>query len=403
MIGGTAPGAIPKLYYVAMDPASTVLVAPLGFTRAADVSPDAERPGLLRARTLSPEVDPDEAFDYRLFPLHDCVDSQTVEPGLEEAGFETIDLSHNAALQQALDQVRSEDRISNNSADALRASLAGARFRLMNGRHLRVEHVADEGMIQRRAGPNGFDANPGGMDGANGHEGAPAIHGDQDVFGTPLKQIMKGGAPSLFRHQTPDARNDDSSLFLLNLWIPIQQITRPLVLMDRRTLDAKRHQLRYGLPVARFLDRDEERSVNDIWTFLPDAAQKWYFRSAMGPDQGYVFDTLGEPHGACVLPGEEALEQLYLQLGRACEAVAAADVDALRGIAAPPPPALPEVTTEALREAWLRMTKLLHEAGAHAAEICASDGPWKARARAAMDATIRKSVEMRLVATLTSD
>ena len=31
--------------------------------------------------------------------------------------------------------------------------------------------------------------------------------------------------------------------------------------------------------------------VNDIWTFLYDPPQEWYFRSIMGPDQAYVFDT----------------------------------------------------------------------------------------------------------------
>jgi hypothetical protein len=386
-----------------MAPPSSELRAQLGFTRAEHVSPDPERPGLLRARTLPFGVDPQEAFDFRSFALNDCADPRTSEAGLEEAGFETVDLSDNMRLQQALATVRDEDRVSDAAGEALRASLRGARLRLRNRRSLRVDHVADEGLIQRRAGPNGLDVNPGGMDGANGHGGARTIHADQDVFGTPLVQLMKGAAPRLFRHQTPDARNDDSSLFLLNLWIPIQQITRPLVLMDRRTLDQKRHQLRYGLPVTRFLERDEQSSVNDIWTFLPDPAQKWYFRSVMGPDQGYVFDTLGEPHGACILPGEEVLEQLYLALGRACEAVAAEDVRALREIAAAQPPALPGVTTEAIRAASLRMTDLLREAGSRAAEICAPGERWCARAREAMDSVIRKSVEVRLVATLTSD
>jgi hypothetical protein len=386
-----------------MDSTALELRAPLGFTRIEDVSPDDERPGLLRARTLPIGVDEDEAFDFRSCVLNDCVDPRTAVPELERWGFETIDLSRNGRLQHALATVRDDDRVSDESAEALRGSLRGAHFRLASGKRLRIDHVADEGLIQRRAGPNGIDVNPGGMDGANGHGAARTIHADQDVFGTPLKQLMKGAAPELFRHQTPDARNDESSLFLLNLWIPIQQITRPLVLMDRRTLDQRRHQLRYGLPVTRFLDRDQDRSVNDIWTFLPDSAQKWYFRSIMGPYQGYVFDTLGEPHGACVLPGEEALEQLYLDLCHASEAVAAADVDALREIAAAQSPALPAVTTESIREAWLRMTKLLHEAETRAAEICAPGEHWSAGARAAMDAVIRKSVEMRLVATLTSD
>jgi len=386
-----------------MQPAAPEIHVHLAFTRAEDVSPDDERPGLLRARTLPFGVDPDEAFDLRSVALRDCADPRTPEPGLERAGFATIDLSRHGAVQRALATIREEDRISDASAAALRQGLTGARLRLTNGGSLRVEHVADEGLIARRGGPNGLDVNPGGMQGANGHAAARTVHADQDVFGTPLKQLMKGGAPQLFRHQTPDARNDDSSLFLLNLWIPIQQITRPLVLMDRRTLDPRRHQLRYGLPVTRFLDRDEESRVNDIWTFLPDPAQQWYFRSAMGPDAAWVFDTLGEPHGSCILPGEDALEQLYLALGRACDAAAAGDFDGLRAIATEEPLALPDATTEPIREAWRRMTALLREAGARAAEIGAASEPWRARARAAMDAVIRRSVEMRLVATLISE
>jgi hypothetical protein len=312
-----------------MEPTLEEMRAPLGFTRAEDVAQDDERPGLLRARTLPFGGEPEEAFDFRSCVLNDCSDARTTDPGLEHAGFETIDLSANQPLQQAISTVRTDDGVSDVAAAALRESLNGSRFQLTRGRGLRIEHVAEEGLIQRRAGPNGLNVNPGGMDGANGHGAALTIHADQDVFGTPLKQMMNGAAPQMFRHLTPDARNEDSTLLLLNLWIPIQQITRPLVLMDRRTLDQQRHQLRYGLPVTGFLDRDEARNVNDIWTFLPDPAQEWYFRSEMGPDQAYVFDTLGEPHGSCILPGEEALEALYLDLGRACEAVAATDADAL--------------------------------------------------------------------------
>jgi hypothetical protein len=38
----------------------------------------------------------------------------------------------------------------------------------------------------------------------NSHDAALVVHGDQGVRGTPLKQIMRGFAPCLFRHQTPD-------------------------------------------------------------------------------------------------------------------------------------------------------------------------------------------------------
>lgn len=386
-----------------MEPTPIQLRAPLGFTQAGDVAPDEERPALLRARTLPFGRHLEEVFDFRPCVLNDCCDARTEESGLELAGFETIDLSANAQLQRAISTVRSEDRVSEVAAAALRESLNGSRFGLTNGKGLRIEHVAEEGLIQRRAGPNGLDLNPGGMDGANGHDAARGIHADQDVFGTPLKQMMNGSAPDLFRHRTPDARNEDSTLFLLNLWIPIQQITRPLVLMDRRTLDQKRHQLRYGLPVTRFLDREEDRNVNDIWTFLPDPAQAWYFRSEMGSDQAYVFDTLGEPHGSCILPGEDALEALYLDLGRACEAVADTDADALGAIAATQPPALPDITTAAIRHAWQQMTALLQEAGTRGAKICRSGDDWSSRASAEMNLVVRRSIEMRLVATLTSD
>ncbi|MDJ0785911.1 MAG: hypothetical protein QNK05_03840 [Myxococcota bacterium] len=383
-----------------MESSTSTLRAPLGFTRVENVGPDDERPGLLRARTLAFRTDPSEAFDFRTCVLHDCVDPRTSVPDLEQAGFESIDLTGNEPLQAALARVRDEDCVSDAGAAALRSSLDGGELPLSKGRVLRVLHVAGEGLIQRRAGPNGLDVNPGGMDGANGHDGARGIHADQDVFGTPLRQLMKGAAPSLFRHRTPDACNPDSSVWLLNLWIPIQQITRPLVLMDRRTLDPKRHQLRYGLPVTRFLDRDEESRVNDIWTFLPDPAQEWYFRSDMGPERAWVFDTLGTPHGATVLPGEDALEELYQRLDLAREAVASADARALRSVAAAAAPDLADVTTDAVRKAWRRMADLLREAAGQPDRICASGEEWSRRAGAAMDAVVRKSVEMRLVARL---
>ncbi|MBW2242026.1 MAG: hypothetical protein JRH01_08555 [Deltaproteobacteria bacterium] len=377
-----------------MASALTSITAPLGFTRAEHVLADDERPGLLRAKTQPFGRTHKDVLDFRPCRIQDDAAPGAPASELEQAGFEAIDISGHAGLQAALTTIREEDFLSDGTACAVRENVSGARFELAGGKALEIQHVADDGMILRRAGPNGLDVNPGGMDGANGHGGAMGIHGDQDVFGTPLKQMMKGGAPRLFRHQTPDGRNDTSSLFLLNLWIPIQQVTRPLVLMDRRTLDAERHQLRYGLPVTSFLERDEEKSVNDIWTFLPDPGQEWHFRSEMGPEEAYVFDTLGEAHGACVLPGEDALEWLYLELGRGREAVAAGDEAALQALAASEPPALPEVTTEPVRATFRQLAGLLREA--------TLSETWSARVEAARDRVIRKSIEMRMVARLTS-
>ena len=72
--------------------------------------------------------------------------------------------------------------------------------------------------------------------------------------------------------------------------------------------------LRYGLPTDTFLERDENTRVNDIWTFLHDPAQRWYFNADLDARRAYVFDTLGVAHGATVLPGEAQAEACWLAL-----------------------------------------------------------------------------------------
>lgn len=368
---------------------TTTVEAELGFARPEQVVPDHERPGLLRARTQ--ERGARELWDFRSCRLRDLCHADVGAVGLETAGFEAVDISDNRALQSALGQVGADDRITERTDQALRDALAGTTLRLANGRGLRVDFVSDDGLINRRGGPNRLAVNPGGADGRNGHDAAAGVHADQDVFGVPLRKLMGGKAPEVFRHRTPDGHNDQSATFLLNVWIPIQQVTNPLVLMDRRTLDQGRHQLRYGLPVAGFLDRDEDQRINDIWKFLPDENQEFWFRSDMGPDQAYVFDTLGTPHGAACLPGEDALEALYRRLDAACTA-ADDEPQLLQELAASAVPALPDITTDPIRTAHTRMADVLARAD--------GDDAWVAEARAAMDAVIRKSVEMRIVATL---
>ncbi len=365
--------------------------AELGFARPDQVTSDHERPGLLRARTAARGTL--EVWDFRACSLRDMADAGADAVGLETTGFEAVDISANSPLQATLAQVAADDRISEDTDQALRDALHGTTLRLANGRGLRIDFVSEDGLINRRGGPNRLAVNQGGADGRNGHDAAVGVHADQDVFGVPLRKLMDGKAPDVFRHRTPDGRNDDSPTFLLNLWIPIQQVTNPLVFMDRSTLDQQRHQLRYGLPVEGFLDRDEDERINDIWKFLPDPGQEFWFRSEMGPGHAYVFDTLGTPHGAACLPGEDALEMLYLRLDEACAAAAAAEDEAgLTELTATAPPELPDVTTDAIRVAHARMADVLGRAVA--------DAEWIAEARSAMDAVIRKSVEMRIVATL---
>jgi hypothetical protein len=357
---------------------------------------------LLRARTLPPaEQQRAESFDVRRCPINDLAAEGAPGQDLLKLGFDTVDLSSFESIQAVLNRVRDAGHVTEDDAREIRHGLDGVRLRLSDGSRLRFLFIAPEGFIMRKAGPNGMSVATGPRGGMNDHDAATAVHADQDVKGTPLKQMMRGAAPFLFRHDTPDARNGWSPLMLLNLWIPLQQITRPLVLMDKRTLDRRAHQLRYGLPTDSFLERDEERRVNDIWTFLPDERQRWYFTSEMDSRSAYVFETLGTPHGSFVVPGEEVAERCYRALEGVTKAVRQGDPAALRhvteGVSDLPAPA---VTTPALGRAIDAMGSLLQEAHEGASALCTGAGrdEWLSRARAAMDRVVRKSLEMRVVA-----
>jgi hypothetical protein len=281
--------------------------------------------------------------------------------------------------------------------------MKGHSVTLSGGKHLRLLFIAPEGFIMRKAGPTGLEVDPGvEMSLMNNHDGAMTVHGDQDIHGTPLRQMMRGAAPWIFRHRSPDSANRHSPMMLVNVWIPLQQITRPLTLMDRRTLDNRRHQVRYALPTDRILDRDESRRVNDIWAFLHDEAQEWYFHSDMDSNSAYVFDTLGTPHGSVILPGEDVAEHFYLQLRTACKAFRARDMAALREATHGVAPPVAADTTAPLRAAIDEMDALAKEAqGAEQARLWQTD--WCERAARAMDRVVRKSIEMRAVAILTPD
>ncbi len=374
--------------------------ANLGFTRAGEVIDDDDGRGLKRAISRPLDGDFARQFEYRRCRVRDW--SAPGHPPLDfrAMGFEAISLASSDALQNLLAQIRGAGEISGQQARRLRRLLTGSVFPLSRRRCLKVLNVAPEGLIMRKGGPNGLKVDPDvEMGEMNGHDVALAIHGDQDVRGTPLKQMMRGWAPWLFRHQTPDGSNRYSPLVLVNLWIPLQQLTRPLALMDRRTLNAREHQLRYALPTEAFLDRTEDMRENDIWAFLHDDAQQWYFHSHMAHDQAYVFDTLGEPHGSFILPGEAVAERCYLQLRGLREQLAAGGAIKRCDSAALE---LPADTTAPLRQAIESMARLVatvpvDQVGKPAADV------WLARASEAMDAVVRKSLEMRVVALLLPD
>lgn len=385
--------------------------ARLAFTRPDDVSADHERPGLLRARSLSPsDAGLERCCDLRGCTIHDLGATDALRPALGRNGFETVALAPLRELQSTLARVRAAGRVSQDDARSIRRALRGASLRLAGGGRLRVLFIAGEGLIMRMAGPNGMAIDRDGAPTAtNGHDAAVNVHADQDVRGTPVRQILRGAAPWLFRHEAPDGANTRSRLCLLNLWIPLDQVTRPLALMDARTLDRRRHQLRYGLATDSFLERDAERRVNDIWTFLHDDAQRWYFTSCMDARRGYVFDTLSTPHASFVLPGEDVAERRYRALEEVAAAARAGDGVALRmalgrADAEVGGPGGASAATPPLRRAIETMEALLEEARATSDGLCAGQDAagWHARAAAALAAMVRKSIEMRMVAWLTA-
>jgi hypothetical protein len=185
---------------------------------------------------------------------------------------------------------------------------------------------------------------------------------------------------------------------LVNLWIPLQQITEPLLLGDGRTVDRLHHQLRYGLPTDSFLDRDDDQVVNDIWTYSHDPGLRWYFCSELDHRSAYVFDTLSTPHGAGILPGEDVAERCYLALEAAEAAVERRDaVDVRTAVADAAALPVPDGAPPALQEAIAAMVALLQEVQTDP-EAAADGAPaWVTRSEAARRRVVRMSVELRLV------
>ncbi len=135
--------------------------------------------------------------------------------------------------------------------------------------------------------------------------------------------------------------------------------------------------------------------INDIWALLHDDAQQWYFHSSMGHDQAYVFDTLGEPHGSFILPGEEVAEHYYRLLQRQCQQLSSGSVAERASLWS----FYCEATTAPLRQAIASMAEVVASVPVDNLGQSAVD-VWVARATEAMDGVVRRSLEMRVVALL---
>ena len=374
----------------------------LGFMPPSHAIPDPDHPGLRRAGPRAGAPYGGESVERHRCPATDLCQDASVQPDLLELGFDTVDLSPFDELQAAFARVADAGRIDDADAALVRSSLDGATLRTSAGAALEVLHVADEGFIMRSSGPNGRSVTGPRSTGMNDHGQATSIHADQDVYGTPLTQLMDGRAPELFRHDSPDGQNDDAGLLLVNLWIPLQQVTQPLVLGDGRSIDRRAHQLRYGLATTSFLERDDDMAINDIWTFVHDPGQRWCFRSEMDHRSAWVFNTLSTPHGAGTLPGEDVAECCWLALEAGEAAVAAGDAAALADAVAPGrSPEVPDGTPPALRDAVAAMGAVAEEAAADPATVTGERAvAWVADSQRARDRVVRRSLELRMVVSL---
>lgn len=371
----------------------------LGFMPESQAIPDPDRPGLFRAGPRAAAPYGNERVEFRDCAATDLADTEVDGLGIRTSGFDQVDLSGLDAVQRACASIRSAGRADDAAAATVRAGLEGAVLRTARGGSVRVLHLADEGFIMRTAGPNGLSLVGPRSEGMNGHGGATSVHIDQDVYGTPLTQLMDGRAPSLFVHDSPDGRCDDAAMFLMNMWIPLQQAVQPLTVADGRSLDRRRHQLRYGLPTGSFLDRDDETAINDIWTMLYDQGQEWYFNSEMDHRSAWIFNTLSVAHGAGTLAGEDVAERCYLALEAAEAAVELKDPGALAATLEPAAgSSAPPTAPQALRSAIDGMAGCVEDALADPAGVCGPHAAaWSAGARAARRRVVRMSLELRLV------
>lgn len=352
---------------------------------------------VLRAAPLANESPDNPELDPHVCAIHDLDVEDTLQPRLDHEGFCTVTLAGDPALDARLEAARRAGTLSTHEAHAIARALRFRAFDLPDGRRLRLLFVAPEGIILRVGGPNGRAHGARPITQTDGHVPATVVHADQDVYGTPLREWMFGFAPRLFHHRSPNGVRR-SRLMLVNVWIPLAQVTRPLAILDGTTLDRRNAQARYALPTDGFLERSKNVRVNSIWSIAHAPEQRWYFRSGLDASRAHVFDTLSTAHGAFVLPGESLAARLSDAL--------AARVDAFRrGDSAPVDVRAPDeavvATTRPLQRAIATLRELLREADLRGESLAAHpEDAWFARSAAAIDTLVRKSIELRCVAWL---
>lgn len=136
-----------------MAPESDTVSVRMGFLPESQAIEDPDHPGLLRAGERASAPYGDDRVE-----VHDCAavdlsSHQEIRTELTGAGFDTVDLSPFATLQQTLAGVTATGSITDEDASVIRSSLDGATLEAAGSGKLTVLHIADEGLIMRRSGP----------------------------------------------------------------------------------------------------------------------------------------------------------------------------------------------------------------------------------------------------------
>src|SRR5690606_33756752 len=134
--------------------------------------------------------------------IRDLLWETDFKPCITEQGFEKTSLVRLGHFRALLEPLRSGNHLNPAYAKRLGRALLGRSIPLSRGKRMRVLFVAHEGTMMRVTGPNGLVVNAEVThdSGINHKIGAPAVHGDQDVRGTPVRQILMGLGPYLLNH-----------------------------------------------------------------------------------------------------------------------------------------------------------------------------------------------------------
>ena len=256
--------------------------------------------------------------------LHDIRNSAQ-PPGLVTKGFTLFQLANNKRLQSILRTIHSTAVLTEHDKKEILSSLSMKSFQTSDQKHnVRIVYPVPDGLFLRQAGPNKLKVYDN--EGRECMPSAENAHVDNNVDGT-LKQLMRGWAPWIFHFTSPGKKNHVSPLFIMRIWIPLQQPVRPLCVLNQQTFNRTREQIAFHLPTGDFLQK-EQRSLNgllshgvkddlslvDVWHTLHGEQQEWWFQSDMNYTQALAFSTLDGAHTSCSLPGESVLAELYHHL-----------------------------------------------------------------------------------------